>query len=489
MATAIPEETINYLRSQVGDDPGLPRNNPTSAFWQLPTHELSNIQSPNLPERVDYAIIGSGITGCSIAKNLLDGSPSSNSSITVFEARSLTSGATGRNGGALTSFVPYDFSVLREHAGLEQAVKIARFAHRTLEIMHRLGNAPGFKDVSEARRLRDVVGFGDMESFRGCEASIREYEKEVPDCSVHPSVLSAEEAREKYNLKDIAGAMLFDCGAFWPYRLITKIWEQMCIQHKSRLSIETNTPVTGVSYEPQRNSSHPYILNTPRGPVRAAKVIHATNGYSGHLLPTLRGKIYPLRGTMSTQKSTEAFGKYGMERAWSFIHSGKFDAATEIFATGLYYSNQNPKTQDIFIGGENAPIREMFVADDTEVTAASKGNISNVLPKYFENGWKEGEAPEVRKVWSGILAFTGDRLPFVGKLPSNIIGRGEEEGEWIAAGFNGYGMPQCWSAGEAVAKMLLGQDVSDFLPESYMATEERIKRLSAETALQRLIGV
>lgn len=153
------------------------------------------------------------------------------------------------------------------------------------------------------------------------------------------------------------------------------------------------------------------------------------------------------------------------------------------------YSNQNPKTHDIFIGGENAPVREMFVADDSAITKAAKDNISSVLPRYFEKGWKKGETPEVRKIWSGILAFTGDRLPFVGRLPVSITGRGEEGGEWIAAGFNGYGMPQCWSAGEAVAKMLLGQDVSDFLPESFLATEERLNGLSAETALQRLIGV
>lgn len=333
--TTIPADTIKYLRSQVAEDPGLPRSNPTSSFWQLPPHDLSNVQSPTLPEITDYAIIGSGVTGCSIAKNLLDDSPYSDASITVFEARTLTSGATGRNGGALTSFVPYDFSVLREHAGHDQAVKIARFAHRTLEKMHQLGNAPGFGDASEARRLRDVVGFGDMESFRGCEESIQEYEKAVPDCSVHPALLSAEEAREKYNLKKAVGAMVFDCGAFWPYRLITKLWERILTEHKSRLSIETTTPVTSISYDPRSESQHPYVLSTPRGHVRATKVIHATNGYTGYLLPVLRGKIYPLRGTMSTQKSTDAFGQYGKERAWSFIHSGKFDPDTEVFETGL----------------------------------------------------------------------------------------------------------------------------------------------------------
>jgi glycine/D-amino acid oxidase-like deaminating enzyme len=354
--------------------------------------------------------------------------------------------------------------------------------------MHQLGNDAGRKELSVVRRLRDVVGFGDVESFQACLDSTTEFEKEVAECSVHPVVVSAEEARDKYNLKGVVGAMLYDCGAFWPYRLITKLWEEMVDQFKQRLSIETRTPVIAVDCDEKADSGFPYLLQTPRGPVRAAKVIHATNGYAGHLLPRLRGKVYPLRGTMSTQQAPAGFGQHGRQRAWSFIHSGDFDAETQVFETGLYYSNQNPNSNDIFIGGERAPIKEMFVADDTVMTEAAKENISNVLPRYFDKGWADGRPPEVRQAWSGILGFTGDRLPFVGSLPVSVTGRGVEGGEWIAAGFNGYGMPQCWSAGEAVATLLLGRDVGEFLPESYVSTEARLHKLSAGTALERLMG-
>ena len=485
MASTLPPHTISHLISQVAADPGLPRDRPTESFWQLPPHSLAEVQSSLLPATTTYAIIGSGVTGCSVAKHLLE--LSSDAEITVFEARTLTSGATGRNGGLLTSFVPYDFAELKEHIGLQQAVKIGRYAHRTLEKMHQLGQ--GLQEVSEVRRIRDIVGFGDMESFRACEASIQAFEKEVPDCSVHPVVLSAEEARDKYNMKNIVSAMSFDCGAFWPYRLITSLWQQMLMDHAGRLKVETRTPVTEIAYDPSSDSDHPFILKTPRGTVRAAKVIHATNGYTGHLLPSLRGKIYPLRGTMSAQKSTPSFGDHGTQRAWSMIKSMDYDPETELLETGLYYSNQNPKTRDVFIGGEKAKITEMFVADDSEVTPAARMNISNVLPRYFEHGWADGQAPEIQKIWSGVLGFTGDRLPFVGKVPASISGRDGQDGEWIAAGFNGYGMPQCWSAGEAVAKMLLAEEVDDFLPESYLPTEQRLATLSAETALQRLIAV
>jgi glycine/D-amino acid oxidase-like deaminating enzyme len=280
--------------------------------------------------------------------------------------------------------------------------------------------------------------------------------------------------------------MVFPNGAFWPYRLITRVWGQLLDQYSSRLSVETKTPVKEITYDKDAGGEYPYALHTPRGIVRAKKVIHATNGYTGHLLPELRGKIYPLRGTMSTQKSTPEFGNRGHEVAWSAAGGGSYDAETQVMDVGLLYSNQNPRTGDIFIGGEKAKINELLVSDDTQIGAPCVENLSTVLPRLFPKGWKDGEKPEVKQIWSGIMGFTADRLPIIGTLPQEYTKRGEEGGEWIAAGFNGYGMPLCWSSGEAVAKMLLGIEV-EFLPDVFAASSERLgdgERMSPSAALE-----
>lgn len=243
-----------------------------------------------------------------------------------------------------------------------------------------------------------------------------------------------------------------------------------------------------VSYDPS-NATHPYLLTTPRGVVRASKILHATNGYSGHLLSGLRGKIYPLRGTMSTQKPPAAFGNHGRALTWSRVGGGSFDMATGVVELGLYYSNQNPDSGDIFIGGEKTKLNEVFISDDSVVGAPCEENIRTKLPKCYTKGWEDVSEHEVKKVWSGIMGFTGDRLPLVGKLPAEATNRDGGD-EWIAAGFNGYGMPLCWSSGEAVAKMILGQEVDDFLPESFVITEERLgsKSMSFETAINGLLS-
>ncbi|KAJ9631142.1 hypothetical protein H2204_008364 [Knufia peltigerae] len=497
MTGQVTPSILAELEAQARNDPQLPRANPTVATWQLPPHPtLSEIQSESLPKVTDYAIIGSGVTGCSVAKTLFEAAPPSSSSfsVTVLEARTLTSGATGRNGGVLTSFVPGDYKILSEHFGHEQAVKIARYANSTLEKMHALGNSSDeFRRISEVRRLQDVVCFEDKESFEGALESYRLYEEHVPEERGKMRKLTPKEAEREYNVRASAGAIVAPNGAFWPYRLITNIWAQLCSSYQSRLSIETKTPVTEITYDSDSDKTHPYILHTPRGEIRAAKVIHATNGYTGHLLPELRGKIYPVRGTMSTQKSTQGFGRHGNALSWSMINSGSYDGESRTMELGLYYGCQNPHTGDIFVGGERAKVDEMLVSDDTEVGVPCAENISNILPRFFTKGWEEGSKAEVIRVWSGIMGFTADRLPLVGALPLSVTKRGtsEQGGEWIAAGFNGYGMPLCWSSGEAVAKMLLGIDVSDFLPETFLASKERLddgKRMAIVPALQLLFG-
>lgn len=82
----------------------LPRPNPITSYWQdHPDPFLTNHRTtPNLPSSADIVIIGSGITGASIAWHLLSTSTSTPPpTILMLEARQTCSGATGRNGNPL----------------------------------------------------------------------------------------------------------------------------------------------------------------------------------------------------------------------------------------------------------------------------------------------------------------------------------------------------------------------------------------------------
>jgi FAD dependent oxidoreductase len=74
----------------------LPVATPSKSYWQIPPSRLASYRSP-FPERSDVVILGSGLTGVSVARAL---SEQDNSlGIVLLDARKLCSGATGRNGG------------------------------------------------------------------------------------------------------------------------------------------------------------------------------------------------------------------------------------------------------------------------------------------------------------------------------------------------------------------------------------------------------
>ena len=77
--------------------PGLPRDHPVQSYWQDPPDAIADHRtSPDLPSQADIVIIGSGISGATIAYNLLSADPTLN--IVLLEARQAASGASGRNG-------------------------------------------------------------------------------------------------------------------------------------------------------------------------------------------------------------------------------------------------------------------------------------------------------------------------------------------------------------------------------------------------------
>lgn len=117
--------------------------------------------------------------------------------VTVFEARTLVSGATGRNGGLLSSFVPEEFGDLLEHYGAAEALKLARFVNRNIEKLHELASSsPERKELSQARRLRDVICFSNPDDYAEGKRSWSLYEKYVTEDKGKTEFLSAEEAAQ-----------------------------------------------------------------------------------------------------------------------------------------------------------------------------------------------------------------------------------------------------------------------------------------------------
>ncbi|KAJ9137545.1 FAD dependent oxidoreductase superfamily protein [Pleurostoma richardsiae] len=403
----------------------------------------------------------------------------------MLEARNAVSGATGRNGGHLVSDSLALFSELVSRFGTERATEVVLFSTANIAKLKELTAQLDESDRTsvELRNVASVAGLGDANVFESAAEAIGAINQILNEQTLKHRTVSREEAAKEYKLRNIEGALVQEgAAALWPYRLVTALLARLVEDHPGRFSLENHTPVCTINHDPQclEVDGRPYTLTTPRGTIRAKKVIHCTNGYSAHLIPNLVGKLYPLRGTMSVQKLGPGFPSLGGSVSWSHISRGHYDADSQLWSTGLYYAQQNEKTGHMWIGGEVQKLEEMLTSDDSVVGTSARENLCSVVPTLLEGTG----SIESLNIWSGIMGFTADGLPLVGNMTESLTGR-SGSGEWIAAGFNGHGMDKCWLSGEALARLALGEEVPEWFPRVFLLGEKRCKELTTEAAVER----
>lgn len=164
----------------------MPVSNPTPSYWQSPVHKgLFGIKSRTLPHHRDIVILGSGITGCSLARELLNNSYKG--SVTILEAREVCSGATGRNGGRINCVAVLDFAKYSHIFGVEAAKKIVRFelAHlvEITEAARSLG--PDAFEKSEVRQVDTVSTVFSDQKLAELRAMLANFEAALPELAGH----------------------------------------------------------------------------------------------------------------------------------------------------------------------------------------------------------------------------------------------------------------------------------------------------------------
>lgn len=504
------------LLSRARAPPGIPVPDPTHSFWQdaPPYPELVNRHTAaGPPETADIAIIGSGITGAAIARTVLrelqrkgilsqfrgegkaegkaqaqaqqdpSGAPRRRRRswvrVVVLEARQLCSGATGRNGGHIKAS-PHELFHRLVHNGKmtpERAAKLCEMQTSHVQVIKEVVQAEGIEHVSEFREVQSIDFVVDEAVEQKTKEMVSEYIPYQP-AGYRMVAHSGEEARRLFGVTEhVVGAVEYPAGALWPYRFVTALWRRLLDQFPDDLSIETGTAVEAVeSVEAGQDAAFPYTLTTSRGQVQARHVVHATNGLASHLVPALRGKATGVLCHMTAQRPGRDFPDSNGKQSWSVIYNQGFDYITQ------RPNMANSEGGELMVGGglfqSGKQGTDMIgVYDDSKTDAMTLMHLEGVMPTLFKWG---AEAPgrRVIKAWSGIVGFSGDVLPLVGRLDARItersvqsnsrtVGQGESvaPGEWIAAYFCGDGMVWSWLCGTAVGLMLAGSDEEDLQKE------------------------
>lgn len=460
----------------------------TLSYWMATT---SSDQLPTsldeIPAQSDVVIIGSGITGVSCAYHLVNSLSNATStqkqqlgSITIVEARSFCSGATGRNGGHLTaaSALAYTDLAANPNHPLNARLSTLRNEEITLEtgkvvqdiLNFEMNTANAIRSILKTENAEQEVAFTDDRNWHLCfeQAEVDAFEDSLRQAVKHEGLrkfvdqvrrVPMEEVEERMNrpsgivaVYEIPGATLH------PRKLVSLIYtraQRSAAAKGISLDLVTDTPVHKVSFAGDGS-----ILTTSKGDIKASYVVHATNGYASHLLPHLSSAS---NGIIPTRAQVVAVAPSSAKFLWGMGLSA---------GGGYEYGHQRPSTESnlplYILGGgrEYATGREWGVADDASLNSEVSAFLHPYLARTFPNSYGE----EVTREWTGIMGYTKSKDPLVGPVPD---GRGGKE--YIAAGYSGHGMTRAFGCAQVVADMIVADirgekwsNKSGGLPECYL---------------------
>jgi glycine/D-amino acid oxidase-like deaminating enzyme len=404
----------------------FPTPYPTQSYWQKTPHRLSTYSSSPFPSTVDIVVIGSGITGVSVARSLFELSPELK--VAILEARELCNGASGRNGGHCNPCILSPIMLLKIAAylhwshlvgtyGVEEATSMCRFMSAHPAAFQAIAEKYGL-DV-EARETEAVDIYDDEDLFQKAVAAALTINRYFPE-NVY-QVQSGEQAQEKFRVSSrCVGAITYKAGQLNSYAFVTQITE---ILVNNGLNLQTQTPVNKIQYNEKEKK---WNVETPKGTILATTVVHATNGYVDYLIPKLSAVIKPSRGHISAITAPVELITSPLERAYCFVYTtGEFD----------YLLQQ--RAQDggnlLWGGGWNED-PEPYTCDDSTTSEIVKEYLDSQLCQVVPWGTTTGRKADF---WTGIMGFSADELPLVGSVPSDL---GGGVGQWYCGGYTGEGI-------------------------------------------------
>lgn len=444
--------------------PTLPRLNPTSSYWQDPPHGISTHRTTGeLPESVSTIIIGSGITGASIAYNVLDKSDAS--SVLMLEARTTCSGATGRNGGHTKAASYRAFLDNVRDQGEAEAARIARFEYRNIKAVHAFAREHKIECDSWEGDTVDIIY--EVNQWNRARQAVSEMRRILgeEDVAAQYKFYDASETAERFLTDGAVGSVSYEAGSIHAYKFVIGV---LGLALTKGLNLQTETPVLEICRSSGGQSR--WTVKTLRGSIEAQRVIMATNGYTAYLYPPVKGIIVPLRGTVAAQRPGSQMPKEGLKTTYSFIYGNGYE----------YMISRPPGSRyagDLIIGGcsTKAPeegLYEWGTTDDTAMDPEIGHYVRDSAANYFGSQWGEDDPDgRIRKQWTGIMGYSSQGFPLVGKAPG-------EDNLWIAASFQGSGMVLCFLTAKALVTMMDGEDdeeMIDWFPRAFRMSEGRLK--------------
>ena len=312
--------------------------------------------APRHEGRVDVAIVGAGVTGCSAALRLADGGLR----VRVYDGRAVAEGASGRNGGFALRGGASRYDVARETYGPEQARGMWVWTERALDRMEELGG-DALRRPGSFRLAADAE---EREQIRGEYEALHEDGLEGEWLDDLPGVLAG---------RFEGGILHAGDGSLQPARFVRRL--------------AAHAADAGAEFREHELVDDVEALD-------ADHVIVATDGYGHGLVPELADAIWPTRGQVIV---SEPIDRVLYDRP----HYAR---------QGFDYWQQLPDGR-VLLGG----FRDVSILDELtdveETTPAIQASLERFLGELI------GETPRISHRWAGIFGLTQDMLPLVWRVP------------------------------------------------------------------------
>ena len=362
-----------------------------------------------LPANVDVAVIGAGYTGLHAALQTARGQRST----LVLDAEDAGWGCSTRNGGQVSTSIKPSFELLARRHGSARAFEILKEGQRSLAFTGDFIRSEGID-----------CDFGAVGRFHAAH-NAAQYEALARRVAEQPRGLEVD----AHMVPRASQRSELGSDAYWGGAVYT----QHCSVHPARyhqglleraleagVQVAPRTPVTRVE-----KVADGFVVQTPRGAVRARDVVVATNGYTGAVTPWLQRRVIPIGSYMI---ATEELAPGLMDR---LIPKNRIVSDTRKV---VYYYRASPDRRRILFGGRVSH-------KETDPRASAPLLHADMVAVFPELA-----GIRISHSWCGFVAYTFDELMHVGK----------HEGMHYAMGYCGAGVGTSGYFGMRVGQQVLG---------------------------------